>query len=176
MAKRYGHKTLTADDAETLACMGGIVPTIPETQVNRLVNLVADLPVDERKAALDALRYLQDKKGTINHVDGLRLLLDVYVARGRTEARRHSDRISDRKRRTLIGARVSHKMADDCRRAAFDEGLSLNAWVTKVLYMGLGSNLAAVDRVGADDDDDPFSPRALFYGWNQVSYEDTKVR
>lgn len=176
MPNHYGHKALTTSDAETLACLGGIVPTIPETQVNRLVNLVGDLPVDERKAALDALRYLQDRKGTINHVDGLRLLLDVYTARARSESRRHSDRISDRKRRTLIGARVPHKMADDCRRAAFDEGLSLNAWVTKALYMGLGSNLAAVDRLGGNDDDDPFSPRALFYGWNQVSYEDTKVR
>lgn len=170
MTKRYGHKTLKTSDAEALACMGGIVPTIPETQINRLVNLVGDLPVDERKAALDALRYLQERKGTINHVDGLRLLLDVYMARARSEQRRSSDRVTDRKRRTLIGARVPRKMADDCRRAAFDEGLSLNAWVTKALYMGLGSNLAAVDRVGGDDDD-PFSPRALFYGWNQVSCE-----
>ena len=126
---------------------GGIVPTKAEIQRDRLMALVDDLPADERRAALDALDTIA--AGRISKAQAYALITSIVEARARTEQRRKSDRRTDRRRRTIVGARVPRGYADLCRQAARDRGVSLNKWCLMAIAEALAHHYAA-DDVGTD--------------------------
>lgn len=108
-----------------------------------ILALIEGLPVDERRAASGALKVV---RGT----PGEDALCDVLAARRRTEQRRQSDRLTDSQRRRLVGARVSRAVAEMCKDAAANCGLSLNAWTTRALMAALKNtqtqDIASTDR------------------------------
>ena len=91
------------------------------------------LPVDQRKAALRALRQVTGKAPLVLRVRAFEAIGDLIRAQARTNARRASDAKTDPARRTLVGARVPREDADRYRAAAAAEGLSLYAWTRAAL-------------------------------------------
>ena len=117
-----------------------------------ILTLIKGLPTDERRVASAAFEMV---RGTTAED----ALCDVLAARRRTEQRRKSDRLTDRQRRRLVGARVSRAVAERCKYAAESCGLSLNQWVTRALMVAL-RNSEAQDVVPVDSRD--ANP---WYGW-----------
>lgn len=91
------------------------------------------LPVDQRKAALRALRQVTGKAPLVLRVRAFEAIGDLIRAQARTNDRRKSDAKTDATRRTLVGARVPRADADRYRAAAAAEGLSLYAWTVAAL-------------------------------------------
>ena len=91
------------------------------------------LPVDQRKAALRALRQVTGKAPLVLRVRAFEAIGDLIRAQARTNERRKSDAKTDAARRTLVGARVPRADADRYRAAAAAEGLSLYAWTRAAL-------------------------------------------
>lgn len=91
------------------------------------------LPVDQRKAALRALRQVTGKAPLVLRVRAFEAIGNLIRAQARTNDRRKSDAKTDATRRTLVGARVPRADADRYRAAAAAEGLSLYAWTVAAL-------------------------------------------
>lgn len=91
------------------------------------------LPVDQRKAALRALRQVTGKAPLVLRVRAFEAIGDLIRAQARTNDRRKSDAQTDATRRTLVGARVPRADADRYRAAAAAEGLSVYAWTVAAL-------------------------------------------
>lgn len=91
------------------------------------------LPVDQRKAALRALRQVTGKAPLVLRVRAFEAIGDLIRAQARTNDRRKSDAKTDATRRTLVGARVPRADADRYRAAAAAEGLSFYAWTVAAL-------------------------------------------
>lgn len=91
------------------------------------------LPVDQRKAALRALRQVTGKAPLVLRVRAFEAIGDLIRAQARANDRRKSDAKTDATRRTLVGARVPRADADRYRAAAAAEGLSLYAWTVAAL-------------------------------------------
>lgn len=91
------------------------------------------LPVDQRKAALRALRQVTGKAPLVLRVRAFEAIGDLIRAQARTNDRRKSDAKTDATRRTLVGARVPRADADRYRAAAAAEELSLYAWTVAAL-------------------------------------------
>ena len=64
------------------------------------------------------------------------LIVAIAAARGRGAQRRTSDRRTDARRRTLVGARLPREQAERCRAAADKLGVSLYRFALEALEAG----------------------------------------
>lgn len=101
-------------------------------KARKTVEIIKKLPADERRAVKAALARIVGRR-TIPEARAIECVTSVAAARARTEARRKSDRETDRGRRLTIGARVPREQAERYKAAAADEGISLYAWVVTAL-------------------------------------------
>lgn len=79
------------------------------------------MSADERAAILAAMQHARKAESD----KMLRLVTDIAAALGRTEARKESDKQTDKRRRLLIGARMPMKQALRCKACAALLGVSL---------------------------------------------------
>lgn len=84
---------------------------------------------DAMKAALKAIDALPPNCREMM----LDRVTEIAAARGRAQARRTSDRITDLRRRTLVGARVPRALKEQCRAQAQARGVSLYRFVLDAL-------------------------------------------
>ena len=66
--------------------------------------------------------------------DGQEQLDELAVAMRRFKQREASDTITDRNRRTLVGAHVPRYIAEEYKELAAEKGVSLHQWVLDALY------------------------------------------
>lgn len=96
---------------------------------------VREMGADERaamKAALEGARSLKPQE-----VERMfELIVAIAAARGRGAQRRTSDRRTDARRRTLVGARLPREQAERCRAAADKLGVSLYRFALEALEAG----------------------------------------
>ena len=85
---------------------------------------VGVLCVDERKAAIAALRAAGGLRLARDREKMENAVADIVGAIGRSDRRRKSDRRTDGKRRKLIGARVKHELVERVERCAAMAGLT----------------------------------------------------
>lgn len=93
---------------------------------------LAILPPDERREARKALLSLSGR-GPVARARALEAAEDIILARARTIHRAASDKVTDKKRRMLVGARVPKADAARYRRCALEDGVSMYAWVVAAL-------------------------------------------
>lgn len=113
------------------------------------------LPAEERREALQGIIAITNAFDAGEPMDGaeaLSFILKQVQVRARTEYRKRSNRKTDTKRRTTIGCKGSYRMKEKCYIAAAREGLSLNAWVHKVLSERInGCYFQYLDDIEEDD-------------------------
>ena len=95
-----------------------------DRRMKRYLIGVGVLCVDERKAAIAALRAARGLRLARDRERMENAVADIVGAIGRTDRRRKSDRRMDGKRRKLIGARVKHELAERVERCAAMAGMS----------------------------------------------------
>ena len=77
--------------------------------------------------------------------DGREQLDELAVAMRRFKQRVASDTITDRNRRTLVGAHVPRYIAEEYKELAAEKGISLHKWVYHALEMAKFCQLLEVD-------------------------------
>ena len=106
--------------------------TREEARVKRFREGVLSMSTNERdalQAAMLMARAIPGGKG-MSIVDQL---VDMAIARARTDRKRDSDAQTDRKRRQLVGARLPRHQAERCRACARLEGESVYRFVCSAL-------------------------------------------
>lgn len=106
--------------------------TREEARVKRFREGVLSMSTNERdalQAAMLMAREIPGGKG-MSIVDQL---VDMAIARARTDRKRDSDAQTDRKRRQLVGARLPRHQAERCRACARLEGESVYRFVCSAL-------------------------------------------
>lgn len=106
--------------------------TREEARVKRFREGVLSMSTNERdalQAAMLMARTIPGGKG-MSIVDQL---VDMAIARARTDRKRDSDAQTDRKRRQLVGARLPRHQAERCRACARLEGESVYRFVCSAL-------------------------------------------
>ena len=106
--------------------------TREEARVKRFREGVLSMSTNERdalQAAMLMAREIPGGKG-MSIVDQL---VDMAIARARTDRKRDSDAQTDRKRRQLVGARLPRHKAERCRACARLEGESVYRFVCSAL-------------------------------------------
>ena len=106
--------------------------TREEARVKRFREGVLSMSTNERdalQAAMLMAREIPGGKG-MSIVDQL---VDMAIARARTDRKRDSDAQTDRKRRQLVGARLPKHQAERCRACARLEGESVYRFVCSAL-------------------------------------------
>lgn len=86
-----------------------------------VTDALSQLPPEAREAAADLALQLD--------AAGRERLEEIAVAVRRRNQRRESDRITDKNRRTLVGAHVPRKKADFYKELADEKDMSLHKWV-----------------------------------------------
>lgn len=95
-------------------------------RVSTQIRAVADVPKDARA----------DVIALITGIDNPRLkesLIRVLASCRRDRMKRNSDRVTDRNRRTLVGAHLPRWRVDQYKALAEGAHMSLHAWVTTAL-------------------------------------------
>lgn len=106
--------------------------TREEARVKRFREGVLSMSTNERdalQAAMLMAREIPGGKG-MSIVDQL---VDMAIARARTDRKRENDAQTDRKRRQLVGARLPRHQAERCRACARLEGESVYRFVCSAL-------------------------------------------
>ena len=73
-------------------------------------------------------------------------ITEIAQARGRAEHKRKSDRATDFRRRTLVGARVPRALKEQCRAQAQARGISLYRFVLDALEQACHNGKGKVSR------------------------------
>lgn len=114
------------------------------------------LPAIERQGIADALDYIrgypEDDQATT-----LLALQKVVSARARTAQKASFDR----KKRTLIGARVNRDFADLCKEAAKASGKSVTKWC----YAALTAAIIRQMKPNVENDLEENGSNDIWYGW-----------
>lgn len=97
---------------------------------------------DAMKAALKAIDALPPNCREMM----LDRVTEIAAARGRAQARRTSDRITDLRRRTLVGARVPRALKEQCMALAQARGVSLYRFVLDALEQACHNGKGKVSR------------------------------
>lgn len=97
---------------------------------------------DAMKAALEAIDALPPNCREMM----LDRVTEIAAARGRAQGRRTSDRITDLRRRTLVGARVPRDLKEKCRALAQARGVSLYRFVLDALEQACHNGKGKVSR------------------------------
>lgn len=97
----------------------------------KMAPFVRGLPCEERKAITAAAVAFSEPQ--IQRRTAIRKLERIVYSIHRTEARRHSDKVTDGKRRILVGTRVHRSIGEHYREIAKARGMSLNKWVAAAL-------------------------------------------
>ena len=107
--------------------------------VHRLKRDMDRISAAERAAILSALRQSTRIRRAATRGRMMDCLREIARASARTAGRRASDRRTDRDRRVLVGARVPREMAERCRAAARERGISLYRFVIMALERALAA-------------------------------------
>lgn len=114
-------------------------------RMNRFQQGVKEMTQEERdamKAALNAIEALPPncRMMMLDHIT------EIGVARGKAKKKRDSNRITDFRRRTLVGARVPRALKEQCRAQAQARGISLYRFVLDALKQACHNEGGKVSR------------------------------
>lgn len=110
------------------------VAGVVQTDLAHICAVAQCLHSIERQGIADAITVL--KTGTPNEqLLAAKTLKKAVNSRARVVKKQGFDT----RKRTLVGARVTHSFADRCKACAFAEGLSINQWVKQALERAMES-------------------------------------
>lgn len=97
----------------------------------KMLSIIAKMPTEQRTRVTKALYQLRDTE--ICQRQAIDAASSIIIADARAATKRRLDRRQDARRRTLVGARLPRAEADQYKRIAAEQGVSLYRWIHDAL-------------------------------------------